>query len=405
MIIKKIIEEALEYAKTDNISNEKKKIKELINNIKKSIKDKNVKANIMLGGSAAKGTFIGNDFDVDIFVMFDYTIYKDKNISSILKNILKHLKPKIIHGSRDYFLIDKKYEIIPVLKIKNYKQVINITDASPLHASWVKKQLRKKNFIKNEIKLAKLFFKSAKIYGAESYIKGLSGHVTDILVIYYGSFINMITAISKWKKNIEIDFEGHKTVIDKAKIQGPMIVIDPIQPNRNAAAAVDYKTYEKLKKTAKKFLKKPDISYFIEEKINLINLNKKYNLIIEVKPYNGNIDIIGAKLMKGFEYINKIIKEFNILKSEWVWDKNKTCYYCFKLKKNILDKELIKEGPSKEHLDHIKKFKKIYKNTFMKNERIYAKTERKLKEPKEIITYYCQDKYFKEKVKSWRIIK
>ncbi|MFT4297863.1 MAG: nucleotidyltransferase domain-containing protein [Candidatus Woesearchaeota archaeon] len=405
MSLQSIKKKAIELCKTNNIVQEKKKIKELINKIADLLKKNSIDASILLGGSAAKDTFIGNEFDVDIFVLFNYAKYREKDISSLLGKALKELKPDKVHGSRDYFRFDNKYEIIPVLKIKNYKEVVNVTDASPLHVSWVRKHVKKNPKLKQEIKLTKMFLKAAKIYGAESYIKGLSGHVTDILVIYHGSFIGFLKAASKWKKTTEIDFENHKAVLDKSKIQGPLTVVDPIQPNRNAAAAVDYKAYEKLKKKAKEFLKNPALDFFIEKPIDLSRLKDKYNLILKLKPLNGKSDVVGAKLMKGFEFAYDVLVDFNIQKAEWLWDKEKVCYYCFKLKKTQLEKEFVKQGPSKDYPRHIVNFKKKYKKTFIKGNIVYAKVKRSLLTPNDLLENYCQKKYFKDKIASWCIVK
>ena len=45
--------------------------------------------------------------------------------------------------------------------------------------------------------------------------------------------------------------------LNKSKQQGPLIVIDPVQKDRNAAAALNHEKFEIIKKTAKQFLKKP----------------------------------------------------------------------------------------------------------------------------------------------------
>ena len=49
-----------------------------------------------------------NDYDVDIYVKFNYQKFKDnENISEILYKILKKKFKKVVrlHGSRDYFQI------------------------------------------------------------------------------------------------------------------------------------------------------------------------------------------------------------------------------------------------------------------------------------------------------------
>ncbi len=376
--IETITQEVLENNKTNNLVQVKKDIKEMLKNIEKSIKKNKIDAKIILGGSSAKGTFIGNDFDIDIFVMFDYNKYKDKDLSKSLKVILKDLKPVLVHGSRDYFQINKRFEIIPVLKIKDPKDALNVTDASPLHVKWVEKSLKKtknKN-IQRDIKLTKIFFKSSGVYGAESYIKGFSGHVTDILTIYYGSFIKTIQAISKWKNETEIDIEKHNSFLDISKTQGPLTIIDPVQPDRNAAAALGEKCYKKIIKETKSFLKKPHMKYFEIEEFNLKKIQKTHNIVLKVKPLNGKTDIVGAKLMKGYEFLKKEIKVYEIKRSGWYWDKNKTCYYYYSTKKEELPKEYIQTGPTPEYKDHIENFKNKYKKAYFENDRWYAKVKR-----------------------------
>ncbi len=405
MSISTVLKQALKENKTDNVLAQKKKIKEIMKKIDASLKKNKIKATLSLGGSAAKDTFIGNDFDVDIFVMFDYKKYLDQDISKILKKALKNLKPETIHGSRDYYHIDKRYEIVPVLRIKNPQDAVNVTDASPLHAAWIKKQVKKKPKLKQEIKLAKLFFKSSGIYGAESYIKGMSGHVTDILIIYYGSFEKAVQAIAKWKKSTEIDIEKHKSVLDIAKIQGPLTVVDPIQPNRNAAAAVNQKTYDKLKKIAKKFLKKPDIDFFKEKKINLEQIKKNYNLVLKISVLKGKTDIVGAKLMKGSEFFVNNLKKFEVEKNGWWWDKNKNCYYYIKTKCNKLPEYYEQKGPTKEYPVHVQRFKQKYKKTVMKKGAIYAKVKTPICNLDKYVLELSKKDYLKKKIRGIKIVK
>ena len=120
---------------------DKQRVKRLIESVLKKIKIEDAK--LELGGSYAKNTFLKGSHDIDIFVKFPYRKYKDKDLSEILNKRLG-LKHKKVHGSRDYFQLQKKeytFEFIPVLDIKDSSQAKNITDVSPLHKKWVKKHL------------------------------------------------------------------------------------------------------------------------------------------------------------------------------------------------------------------------------------------------------------------------
>ena len=188
---------------------EEKKVNELIKEISLKINNQlkklKISAKLIVGGSIAKGTWLPGISDIDFFLQFDYNKYKNKSaeLDNITGKILKKcFNINRLHGSRDYFSFKKKgfnIEMVPVLNIKNPKQAKNITDFSPLHVSWMKKQIKKKPELISEIRVAKQFFKANKLYGAESYIQGFSAHVIEILVVYHSSFQKLIKAICKWK--------------------------------------------------------------------------------------------------------------------------------------------------------------------------------------------------------------
>src|SRR3989344_6450780 len=80
--------------------------------IEKELENQSIKAEVVLGGSVAKGTFL-KDTDYDVFVRFE------KPDSDLLHSILKKCFSHVgrIHGSRDYFQVKYKnhvFEIIPV---------------------------------------------------------------------------------------------------------------------------------------------------------------------------------------------------------------------------------------------------------------------------------------------------
>ena len=233
----------------------------ILEKINRALKKVKIKAVCIKGGSIAKGTFLKDDYDVDLFVVFNH-LYRGKDISKILGKALKGFKTNIIHGSRDYFHLSYKnllFEIVPVLEVINYKKIENVTDMSPLHVKFVNKNTNKD--VRDDIRLAKAFCKAHEIYGAESYINGFSGHILDLLIIHYKGFVNLLKAASKWKDKEVIDIRKYwddpLSELNQSKTQGPLVIVDPVQPDRNAAAALSYENYDKFRKAARDFLKKP----------------------------------------------------------------------------------------------------------------------------------------------------
>jgi len=370
-----------------------RKVNSLAKGITNTIKVRD--AQIMLGGSIAKDTWLHGMHDIDIFVAFNYNKYKNKSsqLADILEKHIRHLPIKRLHGSRDYFQINKgniSIEIIPILRIKRVEQAKNITDISPLHASWVKKYK-----IQDEIRLTKAFAIAQHTYGAESYLKGFSGYVLEILTIHYGSFLGFIKATSKWKKQIIIDTEkllkNPLKELNKSKIQSPLIVVDPVDKTRNASAVLSQQNYNLMIKAARSFLNNPSEKYFIVRKKTI----PKNAFFIEIKLKKKD-DHIAGKLDSLFIKLNhQIIQEgFSIKKSGFIFDKKSILWFIFK--SNILSSYCEVRGPPIKLKDHVIKFRKKHKKTFMKNSTIYAVEKRKFTRVIILINYFS--KIFKKEL-------
>ncbi|MBW2986333.1 CCA tRNA nucleotidyltransferase [Candidatus Woesearchaeota archaeon] len=403
---KKILKQVLEEIKP-----EKEKVSEVEAFLKKldaEIKKNKIKAKAVTGGSYAKNTWLKGDYDVDIFVKFDMKHAND-DLSKLLAKILKKFKPETVHGSRDYFWVKNmiKFEIVPVLDIKKAKQAQNVTDFSPGHVKWVNTKGKK---YKDDIRLAKRFVKVNGVYGAESYIQGFSGHVIDILVIYYKGFIPLLRASQKWKPKQIIDPTGKvgkkaTMILNKSKTHGPMIVIDPVQPERNAAAALNLKNFDYFIKCAKDFLKKPSKEYFEYKKFDDEYFKKKGHLMfIDVTVPEGKEDPVGAKLLKAYQFIRGKLKDFEPVEGGWSWDKQKKATFGYVVKKKKLPETYYRPGPPVEMKEQVKVFKKKHKKTKVNKGRIVAEIKNKNRDLKKYLEKEVfSDKYLKGKVKKCKL--
>ncbi len=413
--IKLMLNEVLKEIQPDKDYEEE--IFEKLNSIIKKINQgqKNIKA--ILGGSGAKGTWL-RTFDADIFVLFDYNKFREKSykLSEILENILKKKFKNILrlHGSRDYFQIKENkftFEIVPILKIKKAEQAKNITDVSPLHSNWVKKHKK----LVNEMKLAKQFCQAQNVYGAESYIRGFSGYVCEILTAYYGSFPKLIKEASKWKKPAVIDAEKYYRgkdvfkMVNTSKLASPLIVIDPVQKDRNAAAALSNEKFESFKKAAWEFLKNPSKEFFIKKDLKSEFLRQKAKntklMTMELKPLIGKTDVIGSKLLKIYEFINQQLNKhgFKPIKSDWEWNKKNNAVFYFLLDNKPLQKNIEVEGPPLKMELHAENFRKVHKKTFVKKGKVYALEQRKFLEPHDLAAQLIKNQFVKERCTSIKI--
>jgi len=397
------------------------KVAVVVKRINQALQANDIKAECVIGGSFAKNTHLKGDHDVDLFVRFNYEIYEKDDISRILGKIIPFENVKL-HGSRDYynFIWSKlDYEIIPVLKLDKYDFSKNVTDMSPLHVAYVNKHVKKNPGLNDEIRLAKQFCKANKIYGAESYIQGFSGHVIDLLVIHYGSFLNFINNASKWSNRVVIDMEKHLSnplkELNKAKIQSPLVLVDPIQPNRNAAAALSDDKFELFKTRCKEFLKTDSEDFFKYIQPYVEDLEKKagdnYLFIFNLWPFKNKNDVMGAKLKQVHEHIfTKLAeKEWKVVEADWDYFKEQksrkkdpylkphgTHYFIIQSEVNPF---IIRRGPPLTQRSDVNKFTKVNKNTYVSGDRVYAKIPRKYTNPLDLIKDILKQSYIKDRIK------
>ena len=380
-------------------------ISEVVTKVNKEVKLQKLNAKLQAGGSAAKGTWLPGLSDIDFFLLFDYDEFSEKSseISSYAERILKKVfKITKLHGSRDYFSI--KYEncnleIVPVLDISEEQEAKNITDFSPLHVNWFNALARKNPKLRTEVRLAKQFFKVAGVYGAESYIRGLSGHTIEILIAYYGSFTNLVKAVAKWKFQEVIDvkkyYKNTRQVfekLNKSKLNSAIILVDPIEKNRNAAAAFEKDKFMLAKEVCHKFLDKSSIEFFKEKEISVEQLKKKKQdlklIIVNTKAKKGKPDVIGAKLRKEFEQLGKALAEndFVVQDSGWHIHGNGAMFW-FYLDPTPLSAKKQHAGPPVKLKEFAKAFRKKWKSAKIKDGRLVAEIKRKYTTPEQLMKY------------------
>ncbi|MEK6900108.1 MAG: CCA tRNA nucleotidyltransferase [Nanoarchaeota archaeon] len=371
-------------------------------------------ATAILGGSGAKGTWLSGNHDIDIFVQYDYKKFKDKSseLSGYLLKSLNKAFPKLaiakVHGSRDYFQLRYEhlsFEVVPILKISKAEDAVNITDVSPLHSQWVIKNASK---IKDDIRLLKQFCKANNLYGAESYITGFSGYVLEILAVYYGSFEKVLKASQKWKEKEVIDasdFYKKKDAlfhINSSKLHSPLIVVDPVDKDRNAAAALSSEKWLLFKELARKYIQKPSDSFFEKEKTTLDFLRQKHKgknvVFIAILPLEGKEDVVGVKLLKVFQFLQEKLDGFKADKSGWQWDKGDEAAFYYVLKLKELPAYEIKNGPPLKLKEYVADFKKKYKDYFEEAGRIKAKVKTEHPKLDDFVKSLLKEDYVSERI-------
>jgi len=364
-------------------------LKEFIPELERGIKSLRIDASVFVGGSYAKGTMIKKGrYDVDVFIRFNGK-YRGKDISKLAKEALSKTKRKfsVVHGSRDYFHMDVEdnfyIEIIPVINTKNAKEAENITDLSYFHVGYIRKKIKNKKIL-DEIKIAKAFLHACRCYGAESYIRGFSGYAVELLICHYKTFMNFAKSLAKISEKTIIDIEKlykNKTEImmnmNGAKIESPIIVIDPTYKERNALAALSEETFEKAREACKEFLKKPSRENFEMKKIDLEKIKKSAEkrgtgfCVVEIKTDKQEGDIAGSKLVKFYNHLAEELEKYYRISSkgfEYNGKQEAEIFFAGKTKG-----EYIITGPNAKDQKNRDAFESRHESVFVKGNRIYAR--------------------------------
>jgi tRNA nucleotidyltransferase (CCA-adding enzyme) len=376
-------------------------VEEFISKLEKASCELNISSSFLIGGSFGKGTYLKTTFDVDIFCRFDLS-YKDSELSNLAKKILEHANITYVKqkGSRDYFSGDYNlihFELVPNYFISELKEAKNSTDYSPRHVEFVKKEAEKNPNLLDEIRLTKQFLKAKNLYGAESYINGFSGHIIDLLIIYYGSLDLFLESAKQWNEQTLIDVAKHYASkenilgkLDDSKVSN-LIVVDSILKDRNAARALGKQKYFELIKlvsftnqfTKEDFkIKKESSQEFIKRKKSFSKSNNSQLLTYTIHLNSiDSEDIAGSKLLKLFSKVEHYYTnyKFTVFEKEfYISFEEGICIYSYSFQKEELSNNKLLLGPQLYRHDAVKKFSEGKNDLFVVEERICSYQKREL---------------------------
>jgi tRNA nucleotidyltransferase (CCA-adding enzyme) len=262
------------------------------------------------------------NYDLDFFIRFN----SEKDINNYYKLLIAKSFDgfKLVHGTREYFkgvFEGFKVEFVPSIKYDSPGKADNSADISYFHINYLKKHFENNPKLKDEVLLLKQFLKANDIYGAESARSGFSGYICELLIIYFKSFYNLLEYFENAKPKIVIDIENHYKspedaikVFNKNKITGPLLIVDPQLPKRNAASCVSSNSFSQFVFKARLLLRSHDPKLFNIRglKLNLVKERSEKRgtkLIIFKLKEAIDFDILEAKVLRKLGQIENSLKK------------------------------------------------------------------------------------------------
>ena len=241
---------------------------------------------IHYGGSYAKGTWTSEKPDIDIFVKFKKST-SEKKFKSISKkigfNALKKFKPYTRYSEHPFVeavIKNIKINIVPCYDVKAGERK-SAADRSTFHTEFILENLS--GPLKDDVRILKYFMSVNGIYGAEIAKQGFSGYVAEVLVYYFGSFTNVLKEIAKLKNDNAIGKP-------RKKFDSTIIIIDPVDSNRNLGAAISTENVGKFILLSRAFINKPSIQFFRNQRKKLSSKNILNNMLVLKFQYKKSPD-------------------------------------------------------------------------------------------------------------------
>ncbi len=309
---------------------------------------------VIFGGSFAKGTWLKEEVDIDIFIKIDNSV-NDKEFGQLGEQVgwqsLKGFNPYIRYSDHPYVeaVIDGiRVNVVPCYDVPEGKWK-SAADRSPFHTDYMKNNLDDEK--RNQVRLLKKFLKSIGVYGADIATGGFSGYVAEIMILKYGSFESVLDAMSN------IGEENNVISIDKPdeysvkNFKSQLIIIDPIDHKRNLGTAISAESIGKLVLASRSFLAKPSIVFFIKKEQKLVGNNMELypNLVIAEFNYKKRSpDVIRGQLKRSLIAISKQLElaNFKVVRSTCVTDEEETAAFGFLLESVTLSEYTQKIGPN-----------------------------------------------------------
>ncbi len=322
--------------------------------------------NISIQGSFARDTWLSGEADLDIFASFPPTMDRREWTEKVLPEIRKRIRAKTIdryaeHPYLEFHIDNIRVNVVPSYSVEK-GQWKSATDRTPYHTEYMRAHLTQE--MRLEARLLKRFMKGIRSYGAEIRVGGFSGMLVETLILHYQSFLETLSQASRWKPVIFLDLEKPPTSQDSRSkdLGSPLVVIDPVDPNRNLAAAVRDDKLWGFVAASRELQKNPGIWYFFPPKptprtraqfTKLLDHQDRDIVAISVRHPALVPDVLWGQLLRVEKALTQLLvrQDFHPIRST-VWsDEGRSSAILVELDSSALPGVQMRQGPPISKMD------------------------------------------------------
>ncbi|MBU3968140.1 MAG: CCA tRNA nucleotidyltransferase [Euryarchaeota archaeon] len=354
----------------------------------------------ILVGSTARGTWLSGEHDLDIFIMFPPDVSREylqekglyvarKMAAQAQSSEERYAEHPYINAVFDGFEVD----LVPAFGVASASEIKSAVDRTPFHNKFVLSRIQE---IEDDVLLLKQFLKGCGVYGSELRTHGFSGYLVELLVIQYGSFMQVLEATREWKPGMTIDIEKHASIAH----DDPLVMVDPTDPARNVAAALSLDKLCIFMDKAREFLKNPEAPYFSMQAVvpledsdfkNIMGERGTALIAIEFTTPDVVEDVLYPQLHKMEDSVREMLERYDFrVYNSGVWAEEKAVLV-FELESGSLPALKKHAGPHVWAEEHAAAFKSKYagsnafSNVHIRNGKYMVEIPRKYTQAKELL--------------------
>jgi tRNA nucleotidyltransferase (CCA-adding enzyme) len=216
----------------------------------------------VVAGSAARGTFLSDRLDIDLFLLFPPDLSRERLREeglalghAVLENpSTRYAEHPYLRGTFEGFAVDA----VPGYAVDDPSKPLSPVDRTPFHQQYLAARETPRHIV--EIRLAKQFLRALGVYGSEAKTEGFSGYLLELLILEFGSLRGWLSAARSWRVPVRLAAPGKEP--PRLPEDVALVLADPVDPNRNVATALSRRNLGLTILAAGAYLDNPDPSWF-----------------------------------------------------------------------------------------------------------------------------------------------
>ena len=323
---------------------------------------------VMLVGSVAKDTYLRQNVDFDVFILFPTSTPRESLEAhglEIGRAVVedpeeKYAEHPYTHGIWEGYAAD----VVPCYAVAEAGARISAVDRTPFHTRFVLERMERDE--RDQVRLLKAFMKGVGVYGAEAKTHGFSGYLCELLILKYGSFRRVVAAAAGWKP-------GTFLVLDKLegtpKFTDPLVFLDPTDTRRNVASAVSADTLAHFSEACRAYLRRESLSFFFprqlvpqapDELALALRRRRAEYLLVRTRAPAVLEDHIHDQARKAISGMSRLLERYGFEVRRAAYDVDDELLILLELPRLRLPETVTHQGPPSRAKEHADRFRRTW---------------------------------------------